>query len=98
MAAVDDNGGRQQQWRWQMTTTVTAGGRQQQQTTTAADDDSTQDRVADYKGEGGERALNNNGIRARQAESMKVKKSSLRKKTFFSDMVCPVGVFAPAEN
>ncbi len=28
----------------------------------------------------------------------KIKKSSLRKKTFFSDMVCPVGVFAPAEN
>ncbi len=26
----------------------------------------------------------------------KIKKSSLRKKTFFSDMVCPVGVFAPA--
>jgi hypothetical protein len=28
----------------------------------------------------------------------KVKKSSLRKKTFFSDTVCPVGVFAPAKN
>jgi hypothetical protein len=27
-----------------------------------------------------------------------IKKSSLCKKTFFSDMVCPVEVFAPAEN
>ncbi len=28
----------------------------------------------------------------------KIKKSSLRKKTFFSNMVCPVGVFAPTKN
>ncbi len=39
------------------------GGRRQQQTTKAADDDGTRDRAADYKGEGGERAANNNGIR-----------------------------------
>ncbi len=70
MAAVDDNGGRQRQWRWRTTTTVMAGGRQQQRTTTAADDDGTQDWVADYKGEGGKQAVNNNGIRAHQAESM----------------------------
>ncbi len=38
---------------------------------TASDNDSTQDRVADYKGEGGEWVANNNGIRACQAESMK---------------------------
>ncbi len=31
----------------------------------------TQDWVADYEGEGGEQAANNNGIRARRAESMK---------------------------
>ncbi len=48
MAAVDDNGD---------------GGRRQQWMTKVADDDSTQDQVADYKGEGGERAANNNGIR-----------------------------------
>ncbi len=28
----------------------------------------------------------------------KIKKSSLHKKTFSSDRVCPVGIFAPAEN
>jgi hypothetical protein len=28
----------------------------------------------------------------------KIKKSSLRKKTFSSNMVCPVGVFAPSKN
>ncbi len=28
----------------------------------------------------------------------KIKKSSLRKKTFLSNTVCTVGVFAPAEN
>ncbi len=38
--------------------------------TTAADDDSTRDRVADYEGEGRERGVNNNGIRACQAESV----------------------------
>jgi hypothetical protein len=47
------------------------GGRQQQQTTTAVDNDGMQDQVADYKGEGGERVANNNGIRARWAESVK---------------------------
>ncbi len=57
MTAVDDNGdggGQQRRWR----------------TTTAADDDGRRDRAADYEGEGGERAANNNGIRARQAESV----------------------------
>ncbi len=68
-------------WRW-MTTVVdddngdggdnnSDGGRRQQQTTTAANDDGTQDWAADYKGEGEERAANNNGIRAHRAESVK---------------------------
>jgi hypothetical protein len=48
MAAVDDDGD---------------GGRRQRQMTKAVDDDGMQDRAADYKGEGGERAANNNGIR-----------------------------------
>ncbi len=47
------------------------GGGQQQQTTTAADNDGTQDLAADYEGEGGEQAANNNGIGACWAESMK---------------------------
>ncbi len=52
--------------------------------TTAADNNGTQDWVADSKGEGGEQAANNNGIRARAPgrESDKIKKSSLCKKTF----------------
>ncbi len=39
--------------------------------TTAEDDNGMHDWAADYKGEGGERAANNNGIRAHQAESVK---------------------------
>ncbi len=39
------------------------GGQQQRWTTKAADDNSIQDWVANYEGEGGERAANNNGIR-----------------------------------
>ena len=47
-------------------------GRQQlQRTTTAADDNGMQGWAADYEGEGGEQATNNNGIRARRAESVK---------------------------
>ncbi len=52
MAAMDDNGD---------------CGQRQRRMTKVADDDSTQDQAADYEGEGGERAANNNGIRpARQ--------------------------------
>ncbi len=55
--------------RWQQRTTMAVveddgeGGWQQQRRTTATDDNGTQDWVADYEGEGGERAANNNGIR-----------------------------------
>ncbi len=38
-------------------------GRWQRQMTKAANDDGMQDQAADYKGEGGEQAANNNGIR-----------------------------------
>jgi hypothetical protein len=67
---------------------------------TAADDNGTRDRAADYEGEGGEWAANNNRIRARAPgrEREKIKKSSLCKKPFFSDMVCLVGIFAPAKT
>ncbi len=44
-AAAEDGGGKQQRQRW---------------STTAADDNGTQDRVADYNGEGQERVANNN--------------------------------------
>ncbi len=67
---------------------------------TAADNDGTQDRAADYKGERGEWAANNNGIRARAPgrERDKIKKLCLYKKTFFSNTVCPVGFFAPSKT
>jgi hypothetical protein len=48
MAADDDNGD---------------GGRRQRRMTKAADDNGRGDWAADYKGEGGERAANNNGNR-----------------------------------
>jgi hypothetical protein len=37
------------------------------------------------------------GQRGREHET-KIMKSSLRKKTCYSNTVCPVGVFAPAKN
>ncbi len=70
----DGGGGRRQQW---MTTMAMGdddngnGGQQQQRMTTAGDDNGMRDRAADYKGEGGKQAANNNGIRARRAESVK---------------------------
>ncbi len=65
-----------------------------------ADDDGTQDRAADYEGEGGEQVVNNNGIRARAPgrEREKIKKSSLCKKTFFSDTVCPLDFLLPSKH
>jgi hypothetical protein len=62
MAAVDDDSGGRQQWRRQTTTAVNdnSGGRRRHPRL-----------AADYEGEGGEQAANNNGVRARRAESMK---------------------------
>jgi hypothetical protein len=59
--------------------------------------------VADYEGEGEERAVNNNGIRQKADKPTgrvceKIKKLSLCKKSFFSNTVCPVGFFAPAKT
>jgi hypothetical protein len=100
MVAEIDGGGGQQRRR--MTTTATAddnngeGGQQQQRMTTAADDDGTQDRVVDYEGEGGESSKQQRHWSPPGREHEKIKKSSLCKKTFFSDTVSPVGFFAPA--
>ncbi len=103
--AEDGGGGRQQR---RATTTVKSdndnsnGGQQQweRRITTATDNDGTQDWVADYKGETGEWAVNNNGIRARAPGRGrdKIKKLSLCKNTFFSNMVYPVGFFAPTKT
>jgi hypothetical protein len=103
MAAEVEDGGGGRRW-WQTTTMATAdnnngnGRRQQQQMTTAADDNGTRDWAVDYKGERGERAANNNGIRARQAESMKNKEIKFTHKTVFSNTVCPVQFSAPAKT
>jgi hypothetical protein len=75
---------------WQRRTTMVAvgddgdGGRWQRQTTKAADDDGMQGRAADYKGEGGGRAANNNGIRpAEQRVWNKYKQIEFTRKDFF---------------
>ncbi len=49
------------------------------------------------KEEGGRQTTTALGQPGRERDT-KIKKSSLCKKTFFSDMVCPVGVFAPAKK
>ncbi len=68
MAAVDDDGN---------------GGRQQRRTTKAADDDGMQDRAANYEGEGGEWAANNNSIRpAGQRARNKIKEIEFTQKDF----------------
>ncbi len=48
MVAVDDDGN---------------GGQRQRRMMKAADNDGMRDQAADYEGEGGEQAANNNGIR-----------------------------------
>jgi hypothetical protein len=68
MEVVDDDGNRGQQRR----------------TMKAADDDGTRDQAADYEGEGGEQASNNNGIRpAGQRASSKNKENEFTQKDFF---------------
>jgi hypothetical protein len=59
MVTADDNNGDGGQRQWQ------------RRMTTAADNNGMQDWAADYEGEGGERAANNNCIRACRAESVK---------------------------
>jgi hypothetical protein len=55
MVAADDDGGGKWKWqRWTMTVVDDKG---------SADYNGLQDCAADYEGEGGEQAVNNNGIR-----------------------------------
>ncbi len=71
-----------------------SGGRQRRRMTTAH---KIEWRTMRGKEEGGWQTTMALGQPGREHET-KIKKSSLRKKTFFSDTVCPVGVLAPAEN
>jgi hypothetical protein len=99
MAAVAEDGGGRRQWRQKMAAVDGNGGQRQQRTTKVADDDGTQDqrRTTRGKEESGRQTTTALGQPGRERET-EIKKSSLRKKTFFRDTVCLVGVFAPAEN
>ncbi len=83
-------------------TTVTAddnSGRQQRQWTMTAR--KIQWRTTRGKDESGRRtttALDKRLLSPPGRECEKIKNLSLRKKTFFSNTVCPVGFFAPAKT
>jgi hypothetical protein len=89
-AADDGGGGRQRRWR---TTTVAddKGGRQQRHVRLDGGLQGGRRRA----GGGTTTALDIRLISLPGREREKIKKLSLRKRTFFSDTVCPVGFFAP---
>ncbi len=97
MAAAAEGGGGGQQW-WQWTTTAMADdnsiGQQRRRMMTAC---KIERRTTRGKEESGWQTSTALGQPGRESET-NIKKLSLRKKTFFSNMVCPVGVFAPTEN
>jgi hypothetical protein len=87
MAAVDNNG----------------SGWQQRRTTTAVDDDGTQDPAADYEGEGGERAANNNDIREKADKpagqrAWKNKEIKFTQKDFFQQYGLSGWIFCSHKN
>jgi hypothetical protein len=96
MAAAAEGGGGGQRWRRWMMAMVDAnsGGRQEQQMMTAHEIKQLTTRGKEESRQQTTMALGQPG---RECET-KIKKSSLCKNTFFSNMVCPVGVFAPAKN
>jgi hypothetical protein len=101
MAAAADHGddGRR---RWQTTTTATAdndsGGQRRRRTTTARKIRRRTTRGKEENGWQTTMALDRRLISLPGREHEKIKKLSLRKKTFFSNMVCPVIFFAPAKT
>ncbi len=93
MAAVAEDGGGKQQWQqWTMTAMAdnNSGGRRRRRMMTAC---KIEWRTTRGKEESGRQTTTALGLPGRERE--KVKKSGLRKKTFFSNTVCLVGVFAP---
>jgi hypothetical protein len=97
MAAAAEHGGGGQRWRRWATMAMAddnSGGPRRWQMTMARE---IERRATMRKEEGGRQTTTALGQPGRELET-KIKKSSLRKKTFSSDMVCPVGVFAPAEK
>jgi hypothetical protein len=97
MATGAEGGGVGQQW-WRRMTTATAdensGGWRRRQMMTARE---IKRRTTRGKEESGWQITTAYGQPGREHET-KIKKSSLRKKTFLSNMVFLVGVFAPAKN
>jgi hypothetical protein len=71
-----------------------SGGQQRRQMMTAH---KIKRQATRRKEEGGRQTTTALGQPGRERET-KIKKSSLRKKTFSSNTVCPVGIFAPAKN
>jgi hypothetical protein len=97
VAAEDGGGGQQQRW---TTTRVMAdndsGRRRRRQTTTAC---KIGQRTTRGKEESGwQTTLDNRLMSPLGRKREKIKKPSLRKKTFFSNTVCPLGFFAPAKT
>jgi hypothetical protein len=99
-AAAEDGGGGQQ-WR-RRTTTATAdndsGGWRRQWTTTARKIERHTTRGKEESRQQTTTVLDKRLISPPGREREKIKKSSLCKKTFFSDTVCPVWFFAPAKT
>ncbi len=94
MAAAAEDGGGERRWRqWKTTDTADddSGGQQRRRMMTAR---KIERRTKRGKEESGWQTTTALGPLGRERE--KVKKSGLLKKTFSSNRVCPVGVFAPA--
>jgi hypothetical protein len=94
--AAEDGSGRQRWWRWATTAIAddNSGGQQRQRMMTAC---KIERRTTRGKEEGRRQTTMALAQPGREPKR-KIKKTSLCKKTFFSNMVCPVGVFAPAKN
>ncbi len=95
-AAAEYGGGGRRWWRWARTAMADndSGGQQRQRMTTAC---KIKRQTTRGEEEGGRQITTALGQPGRERET-KIKKLSLRKKIFFSDTVCLVGVFHPAEN
>jgi hypothetical protein len=91
--AVEDGGGGRRWWRWTMTATADkdSGGQQRRQMMMARE---IKWRTTRGKEESGWQTTTALGQLGREHET-KIKKSSLHKKTFFSNTVCLVGVITP---
>ncbi len=94
MAAAAEDGSGEQRWWWWRTTAIVdknSGGQQRRRMMMAC---KIKQQTTRSKEESGWQTTAALGPPGRECE--KIKKSGLHKKAFFSNTVCPVGVFAPA--